>query len=415
MAFEARIAGAEDKLLDSLRFTNRASASYITSSRNVTFNPSSAAAHKPSGVRLIRFLLASESGWVRGPSLRLIFTITNLSTQNALTPITDSPASLFRRMRIIANGSSVVEDIESYGRVVQMFSMLDSSQSRYNRVVEGWGGTAAASSLSTPFTLDAIPASGSRTVCCELLSPFLAQEKHIGLHFLPLTLELEMADADTAFASTGNDFEITRPRLVADVVQLETSIDNSFALTLKEGKSIPIYSRGIYCVQAAVPNDSKLYSLAIARGFTRLTHIFVSFWDGAGKEVTRFYSPLDTKANTAAEDTMTYNLTIGSDRFPNFDNESVGESFYRLRQALMGLRGHADVSISPAGYRTNQFVMAQSLEKAPGDAAHTGYNTRSGSQVMLQLRNTGATTTVYVVLVHETIVNLSAAGVEVLD
>ena len=59
--------------------------------------------------------------------------------------------------------------------------------------------------------------------------------------------------------------------------------------------------------------------------------------------------------------------------------------------------------------------MGQSFEKAPGGGAHTGVNTRSGAQLTLNFRNLGATTLVHVVLHYEQIVNVSAAGAEVLD
>ena len=124
MSLETHIAGSEDRLLDSLHFGGKNSASYITERRQVTFAPSSASSWKPSGVRLCRFNLADMSGWLDGRTVRLFFTLTNLHATSALDPICDSPAGMFRRVRIIANGSSVIEDIEDYGRVSQMFTYL---------------------------------------------------------------------------------------------------------------------------------------------------------------------------------------------------------------------------------------------------------------------------------------------------
>jgi len=60
-------------------------------------------------------------------------------------------------------------------------------------------------------------------------------------------------------------------------------------------------------------------------------------------------------------------------------------------------------------------VLAQSLEQAPGSSAHTGVNTRSGAQLTLNFRNLGAITAVHVVMHYEQILNVSAAGAEVLD
>ena len=85
---------------------------------------------------MVRFNLADQAGWLDASTLRLAFTLTNLSSTDPLTPFTDSPASMFRRFRIIANGSAVVEDIEEYSRVFQLFMELLPSQRRYNAVTE---------------------------------------------------------------------------------------------------------------------------------------------------------------------------------------------------------------------------------------------------------------------------------------
>jgi len=111
MSLETHIAGAEDKLIDSLHFAGRNNASYVTERRNVSFAPQAASDYKPGGVRLMRFNLADQQGRLVVDSLRLVFTLNN-DDANALEPIVDSPASMFRRMRIIANGSAMIEDVE---------------------------------------------------------------------------------------------------------------------------------------------------------------------------------------------------------------------------------------------------------------------------------------------------------------
>ena len=87
----------------------------------------------------------------------------------------------------------------------------------------------------------------------------------------------------------------------------------------------------------------------------------------------------------------------------------------RLRLARQAHVGSDSLGISSHYYRNNKFIVAQSLEKAPGSSAHTGLNTRSGAQLALSFKNLGAITTVHVVLHYEQILNVSAAGAEVLD
>ena len=87
-----------------------------------------------------------------------------------------------------------------------------------------------------------------------------------------------------------------------------------------------------------------------------------------------------------------------------------------MRQAVEALRGDSHIGISSYDYRTLKFIVAQHFEKAPGSSAHTGVNTRSGAQLQINCKNCPANTTLmHVILFYDQIVNVSAAGAEVLD
>ncbi len=415
MSLETHIAGSDDQLIAGLHFAGRNTASYITSRQNVSFAPQTASNFKPSGSRLMRFSLADQQGWLDGGSVRLIFKLTNLHVTGSLQPIVDSPASMFRRLRIIANGSAVLEDIEEYSRVHQLFSELLPSQRRYNNITEAWGGAFIASGLDSPVHPDPIEADTERTVVVHLMSSLLGQGKLLPLSMLPVILELELGELNDCFAGGDNQWEISRPRLVADVVQIDNQLANSYASHALAGRSLPLNFSGLYSLKSAVPTGSSLYSFPIARGFTRLNTVYLSFWDGTGKFVNSFYSPLVGLTNTTLNDDFEYHLTVGADRYPQFSIDSHQECFYRLRLARQIAQGTDSVSISPHAYRTNKFITALNLEKVPGASSHSGINTRSGSQLTINLRNTGAATTCHVILMYDQICNISAAGVEVLD
>ena len=271
MSLETHIAGAEDKLLDSLHFAGKTSASFVTERRSVTFAAQTSANITPAGSRLLRFNLADQSGWLDGSTLRLIMTIHN-SKATPLVPICDSPASMFRRVRLVGNGSAMIEDIEEYGRVHEMFSHLQSSARRYNAFAEGWGSeTLHTATFDEPGEPDDIPGNSARTVVVKLLSSFLTQGKSIPLNMVPVVIELELAGADDAFAGTGNSWYITQPRLVGDVLTLDNALQNSYASHILQGKQLPYMMHGLYSVRATIPPGSTLYSLPIARGFTRLS------------------------------------------------------------------------------------------------------------------------------------------------
>jgi hypothetical protein len=141
-------------------------------------------------------------------------------------------------MRVIGNGSAMIEDIEEYGRVHEMFSLLQSSGRRYNAHAEGWGSTDLhLATFNDPGEPDAIPGNSARTVVVKLLSSFLSQGKAIPLNMVPIVLELELADADQAFNGTGNAWYITQPRLVGDVLTLDKRSRTRTRATSSRGSS----------------------------------------------------------------------------------------------------------------------------------------------------------------------------------
>ena len=76
MSLETHIAGSEDRLLDSLTFARKNTASYVVERRSCTFAPQCGGRFAPDGIRLLRFNLADQQGWLDAGKLRLAFTIT---------------------------------------------------------------------------------------------------------------------------------------------------------------------------------------------------------------------------------------------------------------------------------------------------------------------------------------------------
>ncbi len=290
------------------------------------------------------------------------------------------------------------------------------SDRRYNDILESWGGTGADGLLSSPATPDPIGPDSERTVCVHLLSGLFSQSKMLPLAYMPLTLELELDEADAAFAGPGNTWHISRPRLCCDVLQLDGALNNSYSSHLLASKSLPIMFQGMHSIKSAIPAGSTQYTLAVARGFSRLRGIVVSmFADDGSKFCNTFYSPLAGLENIAVNDNFKYHVTIGSQRYPDFSVDSHQESFMRLRLSKLIHQGNDSVSISPTGYRNNKFITSLSFEKAASQTSHSGINTRSGSQLTLHLENTNAATMAHVVLLYDAVADINLSGTVVLD
>jgi hypothetical protein len=255
----------------------------------------------------------------------------------------------------------------------------------------------------------------------KLLSSFLTQGKAIPLNMVPVVLELELdGDADAAFIGSGNSWYITQPRLIGDVITLDNALQNSYATHVLQGKQLPFVMHGLYSIRATIPQGSTMFSLPIARGFTRLSTCYFTFFDSSGNWANTFISPVahsvEDYENTTDNDQCSWNITIGAQRYPEFDVTSTQESWHRLAVAQQMHASRETFSISPWQYRTTKFIGAMNFERALGEAGHTGVNTRSGSQLTLNFRGLPASiNTIHVVLHYEVAVNVSAAGIEVLD
>ena len=145
---ESVIASSDDLLKKGFHYAGSQTSSYITSRSNASFVPNTASDFKPSSSRLSRFQPAQGLGWMDSGTCRLLFRITNLSPTATLIPISDSPGSMFRSLRIVASGSSELERIDDYGGTHQLMSELLPAARRSNDIIESWGGTKATCTLS---------------------------------------------------------------------------------------------------------------------------------------------------------------------------------------------------------------------------------------------------------------------------
>ena len=113
------------------------------------------------------------------------------------------PHSFFKRMRVLCNGQ-IVEDIDDYNRVHEMFSVLTAADSRENVSSEGFGENWNLRNWSTLNTTNfkGIDSGESQTVLFKPLSGLLNQAKYLPLRYAPLTIELELvSDATTPIVS----------------------------------------------------------------------------------------------------------------------------------------------------------------------------------------------------------------------
>ena len=193
------VASLSDALIDGMSFANRNTASYITARRSCSFPTQSGGTFSPQNLRIMRFNMNDSDGaWLDGSTIRVAFTISNLGT-SPLTPSTRSPASLFRRLRVLT-GSQEVFDLLSYGRCHELFSMMLPAGRQANDACEGCGSSneqnSDPSTLSHPFSPMDISPGGSKRVLCQLLCRFFSQGK-----MLPLSLFSDGSSSSSSWES----------------------------------------------------------------------------------------------------------------------------------------------------------------------------------------------------------------------
>ena len=88
-------------------------------------------------------------------------------------------------------------------------------------------------------------------------------------------------------------------------------------------------------------------------------------------------------------DTLTYQIQIGSRKWPERPVSSVAETFVRFRQAAGVFLGSDDVAIAPADFHNKKAAFAIDMEKVGNQALYSGYSTKDGSIVTMDFQNTG--------------------------
>ena len=123
---ESHAQSVEDNLIDSLSFKLRPGASYVTDRRSVSFFTQGGNDYQPNGVKVIKIMLNGDS-WLDPSTCKLFMDVTNntggAEATHNLKPKVDGAWGFFKRMRILCGGQ-IIEDIDSYNRLHEMYHMM---------------------------------------------------------------------------------------------------------------------------------------------------------------------------------------------------------------------------------------------------------------------------------------------------
>ena len=439
----------EDYLIDALSFKLKPGASHITNRRSVTFYPHGGNQYSPTGVKVIKMVLTGDQ-WLDPGTVRLQFTLRNTETTAGRKLRTVSgPWSFFRRVRILAGGQ-ILEDMDDYNRIHEMFHIMQDPNNRANDDVEGFGARWDSATVDAT-TYPSIDTGLTRTVMFKLLSGVFNQEKFLPIRYMPITIELELTSimsdpiffpsdfvatsaAATPFtaANTSGLWGIEDVQIKCDVCALDNALDNEYAQHLLSGKSLPInYNTYVSQTQMMVGQNQ---NINVTRALTRLKSVFINFdkqrvgknTQAAGlhtsKSFNDFFHSMGGNVANAYDPgrEVELQIQIGSKLFPEYPIRSLGEAFYQLKKTLgIHTSSFHNIDIPEALYRNRKFIVGIDTEKVLS-AGFTGLNTKAGDLMTIRVKQMSTdppsqADKMQIILHADMILNIRDTGVEVME
>ena len=451
----------EDRLVDGLSFQLKPGASYVTERKSVSYHPQGSNIYSTNGTKLVKLLLTGDQ-WLDPSTFRIMFDLRNMDGDaNKLLRPLGGPHTFFRRMRILANGA-VIEDIDNYNRVHEMFKTLGASDARVNDKAEAFGQQYNKDTILNTTTLSGVKGGQSQTVLFKPCSGLLNQPKMLPIRYMPITIELEIVhdpnEPIVSEDSTGSDgfstanttqsWQIENVQVKVDVVTLDNQLDNSYAEHLLEGKALPInyqtYVSQMQSILSGTNVGQQKVRLNVTRALSRLKNVYITLdhsnppHPGTGglfnglnidnikyKTWNSFYSPMYEDNRFAlnrynqTNEIADFQIQIGSKLFPEYPIRSHAEAYYQLRKTLGHHDQHNSFDITQAEYRCRKLILGIDMEKVL-EAGYTGINTRAGDLMNIRFdhaSNTASTwaTSMHIILTSDQILEVRDSGVQVFD
>lgn len=465
---EALTNSVEDHLIDGLSFKLQPGSSYVTERKSSTFWAVGSNVYNPTnGVQLVKFVLSGNDGnWLDPSSVVFQFEIVNKAGGSAILRPLGQPHLFFKRLRVIAGGQ-VVEDIQDFGRNMELLSSLQNEFVRQNNDIQGFGNRYDSYDIQSFFDfgivdpptitglelrtaqrewLPKIAPGKSKVVNFKLLSGLFSQSKYLPLKFMNgLTLEFELAGQNDAIVTpqvynsasgydtiydatnTSNNWEIQNCCVKCDICTLDNALNNSYVEHLLAGKALPISYSTFISQQSAV--SGKTFAVQVVRAVSRLQRAFITFYSEPDvrtpfrKPSITFHHPMAESIEYDPDKEISLFLQLGPKRYPEYECQSIAECFYRLKQVMNLPEFHQhSIGIKYRNYYNNKFIFAVSFEKV-ADSSWTGESTKAGQVMMVNCKAMNQAgidandiaKTMYILLQSEQIMEIRDVGITVYD
>ena len=222
---------------------------------------------------------------------------------------------------------------------------------------------------------------------------------------------------------TSTSWELNNVLIRAEVVSLDNTVANNISSHILSGNSLKMYFPMYHTITQTFNVGAGEINMNIVKSASKLSGAFITLYrtpkqgiefgkylpdNYVYKRWNYFYNPMINgrinDVGTAPTDDnlqgqgfadhsrqLSWQCQIQSVKYPEFEAQSLSETFYYLRQAIHYMNPEQEsLSFSYRQYRENKFIIGISFEKMHGNegTSFTGVNTKMGSLLTFKLKLT---------------------------
>ena len=223
--------------------------------------------------------------------------------------------------------------------------------------------------------------------------------------------------------NTSTSWELNNLLIRAELVSLDNTVANNISSHILSGNSLKMYFPMYHTITQTFPKTFGEINMNIVKSASKLSGAFITLYRAprTGEDFNRFlpdnyvfkrwnyfYNPMingrinDVGATPATDNLqgkgftdntrqLSWQLQVQSTKYPEFEAQSLSETFYYSRQAIHYMNPEQEsLSFSYRQYRENKFIIGMSFEKmhANEGVSFTGLNAKMGSLLTFKLKYT---------------------------
>ena len=312
----------------------------------------------------------------------------------------------------------------------------------------------------------------SHKPCCGLLN----SNYYIPLRYAPLELQFQIVSDGTepvvvpqgtgtgaqtdkegyyfTAGDTSTSWELNNVFIRAEVITLDNTVNNNIVKHLLEGQSLKLVFPMYHTITQSFNAGGGEINMNIVKSASKLTGAFITLYrtprqgvfdarflpdNYVYKRFNYMYNPMINKRinNSGLADTdalrgegfqawsknLSWQIQLSnSQKYPEFEAQSLAETFYYLRRAIHYMNENQDsLSFSYKQYRENKFIIGMSFEKM-ADVNFTGYNSKMSGITNFKIKGTDGPlgageeiTEVFTHLISEAVLELRESGAIIYD